>query len=242
MEVVESGQRKDLEEQAEAAFRQRWPEFIFHDPISNANIDKVGQYFAEWDLLALDDGHVVAGGWGVPLPWDGTIEDLPDGYDGALVRSITARESGQRTDTLCIMAAAVAADASHRGLAGTLLSALRERAVAAGLTRVVCPVRPTLKSSYPLVSMDRFATWRRSDGMSIDPWIRTHERLGAELLGTAANSMVITGSVADWEAWTGMVFPETDRYVVPDALGLVDIDCEADTGTYVEENLWMRHT
>jgi len=29
--------------------------------------------------------------------------------------------------------------------------------------------------------------------------------------------------------------------VVPDALGLVDIDRDADRGTYVEENLWMRH-
>ncbi len=53
--------------------------------------------------------------------------------------------------------------------------------------------------------------------------------------------MVITGAVADWEGWTGMVFPETDRYVVPDSLGLVEIDREQDRGTYVEENLWMRH-
>jgi hypothetical protein len=28
---------------------------------------------------------------------------------------------------------------------------------------------------------------------------------------------------------------------VPDALGLVDIDREHDTGTYVEENLWVQH-
>ena len=241
MEVLESRQRPDLEKQVRVAFRERWPEFIFHDPISNASIDKVGEYFAEWDLWVIDDGRVVAGGWGVPLPWDGTIQDLPDGYDGALVRSITARESGQPTDTLCIMAAAVAADASRKGLAGTVLTALRRRAVDAGLTRVVCPVRPTLKSSYPLVPMDRFAAWRRPDGTAVDPWIRTHERLGANIIGTAARSMVITGSVADWAASTGMVFPETDRYVVPDALGLVQIDREADVGTYVEENLWMRH-
>lgn len=155
MEVVETRERPDLEQQAQAAFRQRWPEFIFHDPISNANIDKVGEYFAEWDLLVLRDGQVLAGGWGVPLPWDGTTRDLPDGYDDALVRSVTARESGRPTDTLCIMAAVVAAGAARKGLAGTVLSALRKRALDAGLTRVVCPVRPTLKSSYPLVSMDR---------------------------------------------------------------------------------------
>jgi hypothetical protein len=38
-----------------------------------------------------------------------------------------------------------------------------------------------------------------------------------------------------------MAFPETGRYVVPDALDLVTIDREQDRGTYAESNLWMRH-
>jgi hypothetical protein len=38
--------------------------------------------------------------------------------------------------------------------------------------------------------------------------------------------MVISGTVAQWEHWTGMAFPETGRYVVPEALDLVDIDRE----------------
>ncbi|HET9091511.1 MAG TPA: GNAT family N-acetyltransferase [Acidimicrobiales bacterium] len=241
MEVVESRLRPDLEEQAEASFRARWPEFIFHDAVSNAHIGQVGEHFGTFDLWVVDDGRVVAGGWGVPLAWDGTLDDLPEGYDGALVRSLAGREAGPPADTLCIMAAAVASDASRKGLAGSVLTALRDKAREAGLSRVICPVRPTLKASYPLVPMARFARWRRDDGTAVDPWVRTHERLGAEILGPARRSMVITGSVADWEAWTGMVFPESDRYVVPDALSPVEIDTDADLGTYVEENLWMRH-
>lgn len=241
MEVVESRRRPDLEGQAREAFRARWPEFIFHDPVSNASIGKVGEYFGEWDLWVIDEGRVLAGGWGVPLPWNGTVDDLPEGYDGALVRSLSIREAGAATDTLCIMAAAVAADASRKGLAGTVLTALRDAAAAAGLARVICPVRPTLKSSYPLVSMARFAQWRRDDGTSVDPWIRAHERLGARIVGPALRSMVVTGSVAEWESWTGMVFPESGSYVVPDALSLVEIDREEDRGVYVEDNLWMRH-
>lgn len=62
------------------------------------------------------------------------------------------------------------------------------------------------------------------------------------MLGTAHRSMTITGTVAEWETWTGMAFPETGRYVVPDALGLVDIDRDTDTGTYLEDNLWVQHT
>lgn len=241
MQVVVSKERWDLDDQVRAKFRVRWPEFIFHDPVSNAHVERVGAYFDSWDLWLIDEDRVMAGGWGVPLRWDGTIADLPDGYDGAMVRAVEGYESGVEPDTLCIMAAAVAADAGLRGLAGEALMALRDRASEAGLGKVICPVRPTFKSSYPLVAMARFATWRRADGLPLDPWIRTHERLGASILGPASRSMVITGTVTEWESWTAMAFPESGLYVVPDALGLVDIDRDADHGTYVEENLWMRH-
>lgn len=241
VEVVVSNQRPDLEDQAREAFRVRWPEFIFHDPISNAHVERVDRYFSDWDALLIDDDRVVAGGWGVPLRWDGSIEDLPDGYDGALVRSVEGYETQAGADTLCIMAVAVAADAARKGLAGAALTALRERAAAGGLARVICPVRPTLKAAYPLASMAQFAAWRRADRSSLDPWIRTHERLGATILGPAERSMVITGSVADWESWTGMAFPDSGRYVVPEALNPVSIDRQKDEGVYVEENLWIRH-
>jgi len=89
--------------------------------------------------------------------------------------------------------------------------------------------------------MDNFARWARSDGLHIDPWIRTHQRLGASVLAPAPRSMIITGTVAEWEAWAAMAFPETGKYVVPDALDLVIIDHERDRGTYSETNLWMRH-
>ena len=89
--------------------------------------------------------------------------------------------------------------------------------------------------------MENFARWTRDDSLHIDPWIRTHQRLGATILRSAQPSMIITGTVAEWEQWTGMVFPETGRYVVPDALDPVDIDHEKDCGTYAETNLWMRH-
>ncbi len=67
------------------------------------------------------------------MRWNGTVADLPDGYDGALVRSVEGHEAGDEPDTLCIMAAAVAADAGRKGLAGQALTALRNSAAAAGL-------------------------------------------------------------------------------------------------------------
>jgi hypothetical protein len=241
IEIVTSSDRHDLDEQAEAAFRPVWPEFIFHDPVSSAHISRVEQYFPQFDVMLLEDGEVVAGGWGVPIRWDGEAATLPDGYDGALVSAVGGHESSVAADTLCIMAAAVKADRQGGGLAGKALTALRERGTAAGLTRVIAPVRPALKSRYPLTSMASFAGWTRDDGLHIDPWIRTHQRLGARVLAPAPRSMIITGSVAEWEAWAAMAFPETGQYVVPDALDLVTIDRERDSGTYAETNLWMQH-
>lgn len=117
------------------------------------------------------------------------------------------------------------------------------RAVAAqnGLGSLVAPVRPTQKERYPLTPLERYAAWRRPDGLPFDPWIRLHERIGGEILGVAHDSLVVTGSVSEWEEWAGMAFPATGDYVVPGALVPVHIDREADEGRYGEPNLWMRH-
>jgi hypothetical protein len=241
LEIVTTADRRDLDEQARDALRTVWPEFIFHDPVAAGHIGRVETYFPQCDVLLLDDGQVVAGGWGVPIRWDGTARTLPDGYDGALASAVTGHEDSVPADTLAIMAAAVGASRQGGGLAGKVLTTLRERATAAGLRRVIAPVRPALKSRYPMTPMENFARWTRSDGLHIDPWIRTHQRLGASILAPAPRSMIIVGTVSEWEDWAAMAFPETGQYVVPDALDLVAIDREQDRGTYAETNLWMRH-
>jgi hypothetical protein len=118
LEIVTTADRHDLDEQARDAFRVVWPEFIFHDPISSEYIDQVETNFPQYDVLILNAGQVVAGGWGVPLSWDGTLSMLPDGYDGALVSAVTGHQNSVSADTLCIMAAAVKADQQGTGLAG----------------------------------------------------------------------------------------------------------------------------
>lgn len=241
IEIVTSADRPDLDDQARAALRSGWPEFIFHDQVARAYLDRIGDYFPQYDVLLLDRGDVVAGGWGVPIQWDGTVAGLPGGYDDGLARAVTGHEASVRPDSLAIMAAGVKPGRQGAGLAGQVLTALRDRAVAAGLERVIAPVRPTLKERYPLTPMDRFARWARPDGLHLDPWIRTHQRLGASILAPAPRSMLITGTVAEWEDWAAMAFPETGTYVVPAALDLVEIDREQDHGSYAETNLWMRH-
>jgi hypothetical protein len=54
-------------------------------------------------------------------------------------------------------------------------------------------------------------------------------------------SMRITGSVSDWEEWTGLALPESGSYVFPHGLAPLAVDCAADNGTYWEPNVWMIH-
>ncbi len=65
--------------------------------------------------------------------------------------------------------------------------------------------------------------------------------MGARIIGPAPDSMVIPGTVGEWESWADMPFPESGDYVVPDALNLLHVDREPDLAVYREENLWMEH-
>jgi hypothetical protein len=243
VKIVPNASRPDLQGPAQAALRDGWPPFVLRGRIPATHREAVAEYFPQYDVLLLDDDDsVLARATAVALRWDGDAATLPDGgYDGALVAAVTGHENGVAPDTLCVVAATVRTDRTGGGLAGRVLGGLRERAADDGLARVVVPVRPTLKATYPLTSMEDFQHWTREDGLHLDPWIRTHQRLGATILGPAARSMVVTGTVAEWERWTGMAFPQSGRYVVAGGLDLLEIDRERDQGFYAETNLWMRH-
>jgi hypothetical protein len=184
---------------------------------------------------------VVAAGFTIPLEWNGRTRDLPSGVDGALERGVRGQARGRPPTALSALLAVVAPECQGRGLSARVIGAMITLAARHHLRAVIAPVRPTLKHRYPTTPMSRYVRWTRADGASFDPWLRVHWRMGATLLGVAPRSMVITGTVAEWEAWTTMRFPESGRYVVPGALAPVRIDRRRDLGRYVEPNVWMCH-
>ena len=109
------------------------------------------------------------------------------------------------------------------------------------LAALIAPVRPIWKERYPLVPIERYANWRRADGRLFDPWMRVHERLGADVLKPEPCSLRITGTVAEWEEWTRMSFPESGEYWFPGGLAPLTISRDADRGRYWEPNVWMHH-
>jgi GNAT superfamily N-acetyltransferase len=142
-------------------------------------------------------------------------------------------------DVLSAMVAVVDRGRQGEGLSTHLVEAMRGLAREHGFPALVAPVRPTWKERYPLIPMERYARWTRDDGLPFDPWLRVHAKLGAELLEVCPASMRIEGSAAEWEEWTGLVFPDDGDYLVRGAL--VPVRVEAGHGVYVEPNVWMRH-
>lgn len=219
-----------------------WPEFMYHDTVLNELFGRVIEEFAEFQFYAWDDerNDVVGVGNAIPTAWDGDVASLPDGGVDAVVEARIVEEAPAPT-VLCALQILIAPDYRGQGLSSRMIERMAEIGRDHGLDTLIAPVRPNLKHRYPLVPMERYITWRRPDGTHLDPWLRTHERAGAPIVKVAPQSMRVPGTVAEWEEWAGMAFPETGSYVVPGALVPVEVDLERDEGLYVEPNVWMVH-
>jgi GNAT superfamily N-acetyltransferase len=212
---------------AYSALRRAWPEFLFHDSVSNEHWHRLFDEFGDFQFVAVEDGELLAEGCAIP------VAGMPHAWRQAF---LTEGEP----DRLCAIQVLVALEHQGRGLARPMLEHMRGLARERGW-ELVAPVRPTWKERYPLAPIERYAEWRREDGLLFDPWLRAHERLGAEVIGTADEAMQIPGTIAQWREWTGMVFPDSGPYVVPGALVPVEIDVERDEGLYTEPCVWLRH-
>jgi GNAT superfamily N-acetyltransferase len=237
-------ERPELEREVERLATDGWPRFMLQRDELGQGEDwpRLFDEFADWQFALCDSfDHVVGCGHGVPLPWDGTAADLPENTAGILKRALSARAERRRPTALAALSALV--DAQHRGqgLSRVIVETMRSMAAQWRLDALVAPVRPTLKTAYPLTPMERYVRWTDDEGLPLDPWMRVHARLGGEIARVIPRAMVIAGAVAQWESWTDLRFPDSGAYVVPGALQPVAIDRERDEGRYEDPNVWMVH-
>jgi GNAT superfamily N-acetyltransferase len=213
-----------------------FPEYMHNNEPGNKYWGRLYTDFPEFQIALLDGEELVAEAHAVPVPWDGTREDLPSGWDEAFVRGMT---SDREPTVLSALAISVSPTRQGQQLSSRMIHAFKDTARSAGLSAVIAPVRPTWKERYPLIPIERYLGWRRDDGRHFDPWIRIHERVGGEIFAAAPRSMVISAPASDWEEWTGMAFPDDGDYIFPGCLApLTVVD---GVGTHVEPNVWMKH-
>ncbi len=210
-----------------------WPEFMQHDRAVAEFWPTLYEVYPDFQLWILDGRKPIGYACTLPVVWNG--EPSPRGLDWAVMEG-----PGGMPTTLCAVVATLVPQYRGAGIAPVVVARMTKLAAAHGLDSLIAPVRPTWKERYPLTPIERYVEWRREDGLLYDPWLRVHERLGAEVLAPAPESMTITGTREEWETWTSLQFPEDGDYVVPGALTTARF---ADgVGTYVEPNVWMRHS
>lgn len=243
-DVVTIAERPDLIDPIDTVASSAWPEFMLHDAVADQYWGQMLTKFPAFTfaLLARDSGAIAAMGNSIPIVWSEPVANLPDrGWDWALEHGCLAADAGEKPTTLCAIQIAVAAGYQGQGVSAHAVRAMTRIAAQHELDALVAPVRPNMKARYPLTPMARYIRWQRPDGLPFDAWLRVHARLGATIVKVCGRAMHITGTIAEWEAWTGMAFPETGDYVIPGALNPVHMDLEQDQGTYTEPNVWMRH-
>jgi GNAT superfamily N-acetyltransferase len=229
-----------LKEPAERLGAAAWPAFLYHSDIRGWQ--SLFTKFTPYQIVLFDTRQtLLAVGHTLPIPWDGTIEDLPSGIDAIIQRAIASHRDATAPTALTALAAIVAPSQRGKGLSAHLVQEMVALASRHHLQSLIAPVRPTLKSLYPLMPMERYVALTREDGAPFDPWIRVHWRLGAHQVAIAPKTLTVTGTVDQWEEWTGRKFTQTGSYLVRGALEPITIDLDLDLGRYDEPNIWMQH-
>ncbi len=241
-EIITAAQNSAILLQAKVINDKVWPTFMSNDPIANQVWHFMCTTYARYQFILKDDeGAVIGAGHATAFYWDANPASLPSGgWDYVMIQAERDHLAGRPPNTLSAIAAMVDPEHRSKGVSRDILQTMKTLAKAGGLAHMVAPVRPTLKPMYPLIPMTDYITWTRDDGTLFDPWLRTHARLGAWVVGVAHESMRIEGSVAQWAQWTDMHFPQDGPYVVPGAL--VPVVFEGGRGVYVEPNVWMLHS
>ncbi|MEU3895245.1 N-acetyltransferase [Streptomyces sp. NPDC045251] len=217
-----------------------WPAYIRPDPTL---VHWIFDRHPRHQLVVLDETDtVVARAASAPLAWDEDPDSLPDtGWDEALRQCMSDTYAGHRLNALCALEIAVVPGRQASRLSGRTLQALKDHARVNGFGDLVAPVRPSLKHTEPRLTMAAYAARTRPDGLPQDPWLRVHARTGGRVLKVCPASMTISGSLAQWRAWTDLPFDTSGPVEVPGALAPVLADVEQGHAVYIEPNVWVHH-
>lgn len=222
-----------------------WHEFMLHDAVANENWHHLLESFAEYQLALYDpkNDRVAAMANSLPLRWDDPLESLPDGgWDWAFEEAVMQYKQGIVPNHHCALQVAIHPDYQSQRLSLPMVRNVRAVTKAKGFKALIIPVRPSEKSKYPLISLEDYITWQNEAGLPFDPWLRVHARSGGSMVKVCHKSKTVRGARAEWEAWTGLKFPQSGRYVIPGALVPIDMNVEKDEGVYIEPNVWIVHS
>lgn len=243
LETTTMAERPELLELMEPALEAAFPEFLNHDAVWFECWPALLDNWPELHVFVVEEGREapLAMVSAVPIAWDGTPEGLPPGTHATMRQSLAEHAKGTEQNTTCGIQGVMDPEALGRGLGTAVMEAFFTNSKRLGYEHLLSPIRPTAKQDYPTIPLDHYANWTLPDGEPMDPWLRLQTRAGGKVLGVCHDSLVMDAPVADWEEWTGLVFPEDGSYVIPDGHELLVVDRAADNGHYSEAHVWFSY-
>ncbi len=242
-DIVTAADKPDLVSLVTGVTAKAWPEFMLHDPVAQLFVtvyERLPQF--QFAFLEPASDNIIVLGNSIPLAYDGDLPDLPDtGWDWAMESGVKDHSEGRKASVLCALQIVVANEYLGHGLSRRAVETMKDIGRAHKLKSLVAPVRPNFKANHPLVPMEEYIQWKDDRGLPFDPWIRVHVRSGGRIIKVCHRAMRITGTIADWQKWTGLKIAQSSKQIIPGALVPVEFDLEADLGTYIEPNVWMHH-
>lgn len=248
IKIVSFAERTDLLPAIDQMIMAHWPKFMMQTSVDDHYWERLYQRpFAEYQFVAITgegvEEKVVGLINSVALPWKEPLQALPDrGWDEIFALAMESEQQQLSCDLISALSVTVAKEYRGYKIPQLLISHLKSYAKRQNYLGIVVPVRPTMKHLYPIQYFRDYITWKNERGEPFDPWIRAHWRLGAKFIKIAPESMRITGTIANWEAWTGLKFPQDGKYAITFGLVPLKIDVAKNIGEYVEPNLWMFHS
>ena len=241
-EVATWDSRFDLYPEANSILCSAWPEFMLHNKKVDPYWNTFVQEFKDIQLMLLNEGEILAIVNTQTIHIGTPLEELPDeGWEWGFLKAIEDKRTGLEANYLLGFQVVIHPRHQGKGLAQAAVTEMKNLSCRLGLKGVLIALRPNHKETYPLLSMDDYLKCRLSSGEAFDPWLRIHERLGAEVIRVCPRAYTIRGSVKEWEDWTGQIFPCSGDYLIDGGLNPMELCIEDNVGTYTEPNLWVVH-
>ena len=102
MNLVRYADRPDLLEiRFERLSAVTFPEYMHNNTPGDLYWGRLYADFPEFQVALLDGEELVAEAHAVPVPWDGSLEGLPSGWDEGFVLGMTSDRRAWRADGAC---------------------------------------------------------------------------------------------------------------------------------------------
>lgn len=147
-----------------------WPQFMLFDKVAVQHYAQVVEFFPNFQFcIESEDGTVLACWNSVPFYWDGTEEGLPAGWDHVFLKSIEDYYEGREPNAVSALAIVIHPGGRGKGISRIMVQTLKELVKNQSIKQLVAPVRPSVKSKYPLTPIDQYIKWENDNGDPFDP-------------------------------------------------------------------------